>query len=333
MFRKALGSTGVAPAELALDMPHGAERNMTHRWLALPVTLLALCVGCGGSSGGPRTGEGGDGGGGAGGQPWIPACQTGALCARCPEDDVVCGSDTDCSIGFNCIESGCATNESVPIKTCALAPAGFCITDAECGPDRVCTDLGDEGFRCVKTTPGCDSGFDCVTGFSCEGGACVDRRVPCFLDDDCPKSLICEAVGLSNFCQRVHQTCVGELDCAGIAPRCEDIDGDGRSECAGSPEPNAPSPVACLNSDCTAPDAPVCEVSQASSTSVCGQYGLCLDDGDCVDGFECVGLWPDGRKECVPAGGSCSHITDCPVRQVCASPRTGGVPSCQGGVL
>jgi hypothetical protein len=63
----------------------------------------------------------------------------------------------------------------------------------------------------------------------------------------------------------------------------------------------------------------------------CGQYGLCLDDADCAAGFSCLGLWPDGRKECVPGGGSCSSVTDCPVQQVCASPREGGAPSCQAG--
>lgn len=306
---------------------------MIYRWLALPITLLALCVGCGPANGDRRSGTGGDGGAaGAGGQPWIPACQTGALCRACPADEVMCIGDSDCATGYNCIESGCATNEGITISVCALAPAGFCITDAECGPDRVCTDLGGEGRRCVKTTPGCGSDFDCITGFTCEVGTCVDRRVPCFFDDDCPKSHICEAAGASSFCHRVHRTCEVELDCAGIAPRCEDIDGDGTLECAGSPEPNAPAPIACVNTDCM-PSAPVCEVSQAYSTTVCGEYGLCVASDDCVGGFDCVGLWPDGRKECVPAGGSCSHFSDCPVRQVCASPRTGGVPSCQGGAL
>jgi hypothetical protein len=33
----------------------------------------------------------------------------------------------------------------------------------------------------------------------------------------------------------------------------------------------------------------------------------------------------------VPNGGSCSSFTDCPIRQVCASPRDGGAPSCQAG--
>jgi hypothetical protein len=68
------------------------------------------------------------------------------------------------------------------------------------------------------------------------------------------------------------------------------------------------------------------------SLTTCGQYGLCLSNADCADSsFECVALWQDGRAECVSTGGSCSNITDCSVRQVCATPRSGGPPSCQVG--
>ncbi|MGB5284673.1 MAG: hypothetical protein WBN29_09170 [Polyangiales bacterium] len=52
---------------------------------------------------------------------------------------------------------------------------------------------------------------------------------------------------------------------------------------------------------------------------------------DCASGVECVALWPDGRKECVETGGTCSYIADCPEQQVCASARLGGPPSCQAG--
>jgi len=315
---------------------------MTHRWLALPVMALAFCVGvgCGESAGSPRANPGGAGGagaaggaGGTGGEPWVPLCQTNPLCPACPDDAIVCEGEGGCDANFACIESGCASNEGTPIRICALTTAPFCQTDLDCPEGRVCLDLGEEGYRCVKTTAGCDSDLDCVFGFSCEDGGCVDRRVPCVLDADCPVSHTCETVGLSSFCHRVHLDCEFELDCAGIAPRCEDIDGDGRTECAGSPEPNDPSPTACVSSSCGDASAPVCELSQVGSQTVCGRYGLCVDDDDCVDGFECVGLWTDGRKECVPTGGSCAHITDCPVQQVCASSRAGGPPACQAGAV
>ena len=107
-----------------------------------------------------------------------------------------------------------------------------------------------------------------------------------------------------------------------------DIDGDGRKECAGAPDSDG---VACVNAGCASPSAPVCEVSLVGSITDCGQYGLCLSSADCASGFGCVALWPDGRKECVPTGGSCDRITDCAERQVCASTRFGGAPNCQAG--
>jgi hypothetical protein len=186
-----------------------------------------------------------------------------------------------------------------------------------------------QGDRCVKTTPGCNSDFDCVMGFSCEGGSCVDRRVPCILDEDCPMSHSCETPTTSTrFCARIHQTCFTEFDCDTLAPYCVDIDGDGSTECAGAP--NVVSP-ACMNSDCGSGS--VCEVSGVGSITVCGQYGLCTGVSDCPGGFDCISLWADGRKECVPPGGGCDHVTDCQVQEVCASPRTGGAPNCQAGAV
>jgi len=111
-----------------------------------------------------------------------------------------------------------------------------------------------------------------------------------------------------------------------------DIDGDGNKECAGRFDPNDPLSEACVNAlHCAGTSEPVCEVADVGSVTQCGQNGLCLDDTDCAAGFSCADLWPDGRKECVRNGGSCSTFSECPVRQVCASPRDDGVASCQAG--
>ncbi|MBT8452626.1 MAG: hypothetical protein KJO40_11715 [Deltaproteobacteria bacterium] len=69
-----------------------------------------------------------------------------------------------------------------------------------------------------------------------------------------------------------------------------------------------------------------------NTTNDCGLGFSCEGvPGACASRFECVGLWPDGRMECVEIGGTCSYITDCAAQQVGASPRTGGPPSCQAG--
>jgi hypothetical protein len=183
----------------------------------------------------------------------------------------------------------------------------------------------------MKTTPGCAKTSDCILGFECEDGACVDRRVPCVLDEDCPKNHVCSDQRNGNFCLRIHVDCDTELDCTDRAPLCVNVDGDeeGRTECAGFIEPY-PASGACTNDLCDA-SAPVCEASGVSSVSPCGEHGLCLSDADCPVDFLCVELWPDGRKECVEQGGSCSSFADCATREVCATPRDGGPPACQDG--
>jgi hypothetical protein len=311
---------------------------MAYRWLGILLVSAACAVGCGnGDTGDPR-GTGGDGGVGAsgtGGTAGVggsgPSCMTSLLCRSCPSAGL-CTTD-DCSVGFVCIESGCDSLEGAPIKHCVFGGGGACVTSDMCPPGRVCIDVPGENKRCVKTTPGCDTSFDCVPGFSCEGGSCVDRRLPCDVDDHCPKNHVCVGVTNGSFCRRVQIDCVADFDCVDLARSCEDIDGDDPDdkECAGSIDPNQTPPDACVNSECTDGSAPVCETAGAGSTTKCGQYGLCLLPTDCASGFDCVGLWPDGHKECVRIGGSCSNVTDCPVQQVCASPREGGPPSCQAG--
>jgi len=325
---------------------------MAYRWLGT-LLISAACVcwfGCeAASNDGPRggAGSGGSGGdagsggvagnggvagfGGTGGAP--PAvCTTSALCETCPTERL-CNTDFDCVTGGTCIETGCATEQGEPIKQCAYAIGGGCTTSLDCPSGSECIVLPGETDRCVRTAPGCSLQSHCSEGFDCENGVCADRRVPCEYDSDCPKNHLCQdAANDGLHCVRVHQPCDQEIDCAGIAPRCADVDGDGKTECAGVPDPNTPG-GACLNTDC-ASAAPVCEISGIGATTVCGDYGLCRDDSDCdtAGGFACILLGLEGRKECAPSsGGTCSSSTECPAQQVCASPRPGGPPSCQAG--
>jgi hypothetical protein len=295
--------------------------------------------GMGGS--GATAGSGGTAGtggtaatGGTAGTGGAPECVTDALCNACPSQ-FLCDDDDDCFVGWGCIPSGCTTLQGAAIHQCQPLPGGACLDDDDCpspsapDPDYTCENVPLEGTRCVKQTPGCNSDLDCIRGFSCEDGSCFDRRVPCVFDDDCPVSYSCEMPTTSNrFCVRIYETCESDLDCGILAQFCEDIDGDGSRECAGALGLNGP---ACLNSSCGG-TTPVCEASGVGSIAACGKYGLCLNDGECAAGFTCRSLWQDRRKECVPSGGSCGHITECDANQVCASPRNGGAPTCQSSV-
>jgi len=335
---------------------------MAYRWLG-PLLFLAACAcvaGCGAEAGVDPRGGGGEGGsggtggdagsggvagfGGSGGPP-RQVCATSALCGRCPTERL-CDTDIDCVTGGTCIESGCATEQGEPIKQCAHAMGGACFTTGDCPSGSECIALPGESTRCVRTAPGCSLPSHCFEGFDCEGGVCVDRRVACEYDSDCPKNHICaDAANDGQQCVRVHQPCVEDsdspgrsIDCVGIAPRCADVDNDGDTECAGMDDPDVPGD-ACFNADCALadPTAPVCEISGIGAATVCGDYGLCESNSDCDtgEGFVCVALGPDRPTECVrPPGapGTCSSTTQCPIRQVCASPRAdGGPPSCQAG--
>jgi hypothetical protein len=298
--------------------------------------------GSGGISGsGGAVGSGGTGGtGGLGGSGGVV---TKSICYKPPVHGL-CGPDLSCALGYVCVDSGCKTDEGVAIKQCQPSRGISCADEACPSADYACValGLGGGGERCVRLT-GCDldtETYDCPPGFSCEGEvgyeACVDRRMPCDGDGGCPKSHVCTSTQSSRYCIRTHRTCRLDEDCwaplaAGLF--CADVDNDGTKECVGGyGDPN--SPVLCVNADCPG-SAPVCESGSEASSASCGAYGLCGTNSDCdlATGFVCVGLWQDGRKECVrpPIDGSCHKVTDCPLQQVCAAPRGGGPPSCQSG--
>jgi len=260
--------------------------------------------------------DGGDGGSG---------CNTSALCPTCPDPDSLCDDDNPCPVGEVCLSTGCDD-----LARCFVTGAGACDVDADCGdPDYECNQsIG----RCLRVAPGCDDSSDCVPGFACESDSCVDRRVPCEVVSDCPHGFACFFASLDQrFCRRITRPCGDDIDCLALGIPCGDVDGDGSSECMPSLDPNAQDPVSCSNAQCPDDAAPVCEAEVGGTGAVCGRFGLCADPPDCAAGFECRDLWGDGRDECVLPGGSCVDSSECPPRQVCATPRTGGPPGCVGG--
>jgi hypothetical protein len=172
---------------------------MAVRWLGVLLLAAMSLVGCGtDGSGDPRGDAGGVGGdvgaggaGGAGGAAGVggsqPACVTNVLCRSCPAEGL-CDTNADCSVGSVCIDSGCSSADGSAISQCVFAGGGACSPTVECPLGRDCVEVPGEGDRCIKLSAGCDTSFDCVRGFSCEGGECIDRRVPCNVDGDCPKN-------------------------------------------------------------------------------------------------------------------------------------------------
>lgn len=345
------------------------------RW-AFVLGLLALAAGCGDSSAPvapPFTGTGGSGSSsGSGGIPGTGGVSgtgstsgtggmsgtggtvgtggTGGTVGPCvadtPPDSFLCDTDDNCAFsGWVCIDSGCKGDGGAPIKQCVPSWAPSCSSDNEDGDcpnasDYDCVQVGTGGERCVRVTSGCSPStetYDCAPGFSCEGGTCVDRRVPCGSYQDCPKSHICLTVSagldpIAQYCARVSRTCVvAENDCTWLGNSfgsfCDDVDGDGTDECTGERDATG---EACVNAKC---GGAVCETGAHGSDASCASYGLCRFDNECGVGFECVGLWQDGRRECVPTGGTCDEVTDCDPQQVCAAPRNGGSPRCQTGKI
>lgn len=297
-------------------------------------------AGTGGTVGsGGTVGTGGNsGGGGRGGS--AGGCVTNALCQTCPTS--TCSADSDCSFppGLVCVPTGC-TLDGQPQKECQPARYISCVGvgPGDC-PDAnyECKPVGSSS-RCVRKKTGCTPAtedYDCPPGFSCESGACVDRRVPCDMPADCPKNHVCYTVqnaSTSSFCVSSFRTCrLPELDCSLLGSKCADVDGDGSSECTGERDGST-----CVNAlHCAGTSDPVCELAGTGTTATCGDHGLCESNADCdtTADFECVALWQDGRKECVKSGGECVAVTDCPVQQVCAAPRNADPPespSCQAG--
>jgi hypothetical protein len=279
--------------------------------------------GGGAGGGGGTAGYGGmDGGTPDGGGSW---CDTSTLCPSCPDPDALCDQDNPCPAGEVCLSTGCED-----FARCFVIGGGACETDEDCAnPAYACdTMVG----RCLRMEPGCDDSNDCVAGFACEDGTCVDRRVPCAVGGDCPHGYTCFfASADQRFCRRITRPCADDLDCLVLGVLCGDADGDGSNECMPSLMPNEPDALPCDNQFCIDASAPVCETSEEGTSAACGRFGLCSAAVQCAPTFGCRDLWGDGRKECVEGPGSCVDSSVCEPRAVCASARSGGAPRCFGG--
>jgi hypothetical protein len=282
-------------------------------------------IGDGGLDGGIQDGGADastDGGAPDGGGSW---CETSLLCPSCPDPEALCDEDDPCPVGETCLPTGCED-----LSRCFVIGGGACENDEDCANAAYeCnTTLG----RCLRNDPGCDDSNDCVAGFACEDDTCVDRRVPCVTGVDCPHGYTCFFGSADQrFCRRITRPCADDIDCLVLGVPCGDADGDGANECMPSLAPNEPDPQSCDTLQCPDAPSPVCETAPEGNLAVCGRFGPCSAAVQCAPGFACRDLWGDGRQECVAGAGSCVDSSACDSRTVCASPRSGGAPTCIGG--
>jgi hypothetical protein len=233
-----------------------------------------------------------------------PPCMGTDRCS-CTRKWIPCGAGGTCPAGSTCLDTTCG-------EMACLIAGGLCDTDADCPSTSVCVD-----YACSRGTPGCTDSRECARGFACESGSCVDRRVPCINNVDCPWGYYCRVLPAGSYCEYIHRGCDSGSVCF-LLGTCGDMDDDGDGDCVGS--------AGSCDSTADCSGGQVCGTHPTLTRNACGSYGACT--GTCPSGFVCQDLWGDGQRMCVPTGGSCDSTSDCPVRQVCAAPVAGGPPEC-----
>ncbi len=180
---------------------------------------------------------------------------------QCVEEDIVgCQNDSDCGADY-CHQNSCV-------------PADFICTLQDCGGERgVCDPSAGADGDCMNAEV-CTARNDCLDGFKCIEGDCIDEEVAC---EDCEGSEICEFDGdtLTVECINPNIVCDG--------PQRECLDDDTLYICneAGTSQQT----LDCAPTGCTEEDGEArCQLAEGESC----QDPLMLQDGD-VHHFE----WTD----------------------------------------
>jgi hypothetical protein len=219
-----------------------------------------------------------------------------------------------CGESMRCVSNGCGSTHCVP----AGHPCGDL---RDCPSGAVCASTP-RGRACVRPL-GCTDSRECPLGFSCDGGACVDRRIACGPLSPCPYGYVCGGTDLGGapFCVRLHTRCFNTAACPFPGAQCTDLTGDGERECTITGSCSS-------NSDCGTGQQ--CSYQPTTRSTGCVTFGPCQGDADCASGSTCSDLWGDGIGECAKVGGSCTSTAACTAFALCATPESGSPPSCMG---
>jgi hypothetical protein len=215
-----------------------------------------------------------------------------------------CLSGADCAAGHVCISSACVPAPGLGTACtggdgCATGHCvdGVCCASSSCGAGSVCNAAGHEGFCRETRGLACALDDDCASGF-CVDGVCCDARC----GGQCQA---CDLPGQGGTCAPVTGAPRGaRVACsAGDGSPCgaRTCDGKDVGSCAGF----APRDVSCRIASCAAGAsilAARCDGKGAcppEETRSCGLLrcaadathclSVCSTDGDCKDGYACVG--------------------------------------------
>jgi hypothetical protein len=237
-----------------------------------------------------------------------------------PDGFIACASTEDCPEDLRCYDYALDGRLLCGPRGAACYDGTDCSPGVECGPLS-----GIPALRpfCLARVGTCAAAADCPDGFRCEAGACVDRRLPCVRNDDCPHWERCGPLptGVRVCVPRSVEPCSSDDECWELA-RCVDIDGDGATECQ-----DADGSLCMTNADCRRG---VCSDQDGAPGAECGVRGPCRADGDCPVDRRCVDVNGDGQPECQLASGDCAVDMDCPSETRCLEPSGAGRTTCAG---
>jgi hypothetical protein len=199
------------------------------------------------------------------------------LCGPCGAGQADCDNNAECQSGLTCVHDkgdlfGYSKGYDVcadPNKVCLLYPGdpGYC-GDALCSPNK----CGDGQGECSSSTE-CQAGLECISNIC---------QIPPPPPPPPPAPPTCEKnLGDPGYC--------GDLLCGNN--NCS----EGQGQCSSTGE--CQSGLECINSICTTPPPPGCQLSLGHpdycADPECGPcsegQGICKSTGECVTGLECEG--------------------------------------------
>ena len=227
--------------------------------------------------------------------------------------ELLCGGDSEvCNGGDACVDGQCTTVGPPDCShldgPCAI---GFCSEKAR-GCDA----------RLIENGTACDTGEFCVTGGSCDAGACVGGTPrDCSAEDDaCNVGMCSEAAGACVKSPRPDDTTCDDGFFCSTADVC--IAGT----CTGTPRDCSSAADQCNTGICDeASDSCVGAPIQDGTACEDGQY--CTVDDTCVSGVCTAGA----QRECTAMGGSCrSGVCDENIDACSGDPVPDGTPCSDG---